>query len=100
MTLWGELDLGQQFSPVANTKYNSAAADQSSRQTDPRHKPAATVQAFQQADTRQVSFNPKETARLTNWPEARQWKHQAAAVTPGAQVELKANQYMHVFRYK
>jgi hypothetical protein len=35
--LGGELDLlGQQFSPVANTKYDSAAADQSSRQADTR----------------------------------------------------------------
>ena len=52
MTLWGELDLGQQFSPVANTKYNSAAADQSSRQTDTKHELADTVKSFQQADTR------------------------------------------------
>ena len=37
LVLGGELSLlGQQFSPVANTKYDSAAADQSSRQAD-RH---------------------------------------------------------------
>ena len=46
--------LWQQFSPIANTKYDSAAADQSSRQADTRHEPAATVQSFQQADTRQL----------------------------------------------
>jgi hypothetical protein len=40
----GKLDLlWQQFISAANTKYNSAAADQSSRQADTRHKPAATV---------------------------------------------------------
>ena len=44
--------LSQQFSPVANTKWDSAAADPSSRQADNSHKPAATVQSFQQADTR------------------------------------------------
>jgi hypothetical protein len=36
---------------MANTKYNLVAEDQSSRQADPRHKPAAIVQSFQQADT-------------------------------------------------
>jgi hypothetical protein len=51
----GELNLlGQQFSLLANTKYDSAAADQSSRQADTTHEPAATVQSFQQADTRQL----------------------------------------------
>nr|BAE25119.1 unnamed protein product [Mus musculus] len=40
-----------QFSPVVNTKYDSSAPDQSSRQADTRDEPAATVQFFQQADT-------------------------------------------------
>jgi len=35
--------LGQQFSPVANTKYDSAAANQFSRQTDTTPEPAASV---------------------------------------------------------
>jgi hypothetical protein len=39
--------LWQQFSLIANIKYDSAAADQSSRQADTRHDPAATVQSFQ-----------------------------------------------------
>ena len=52
---WGKLDLlWQQFSPVANTKYDSGGADQSSKQADTRHEPAAIVQSFQQADTRQL----------------------------------------------
>jgi hypothetical protein len=43
----GQLDLlGQQFSPVSNTNYDSAAADQSSGQVDTRHEQAATVQSF------------------------------------------------------
>ena len=41
----GELDLWQQFSPIANTKYKSAAADQSSRQADITHKPATSMQS-------------------------------------------------------
>jgi hypothetical protein len=46
-SLGGELDpLGQQLSPVANTKCDSAAADQSARQADTRHEPAATVKSF------------------------------------------------------
>ena len=35
----------QHFSPIANTKYDSAAADT-------RHEPATTVQSFQQPDSR------------------------------------------------
>jgi len=35
--------LFQQFNPGANTKYNLAAADQSSRQADTRHESAVTV---------------------------------------------------------
>jgi hypothetical protein len=31
------------FSSIANTKYDSAAAHQSSRQADTRYEPAATV---------------------------------------------------------
>ena len=50
-----QLDLlGQQFSPIANIKYDSAAADQSSRRADTRREPTATIQSFQQADTRQL----------------------------------------------
>ena len=53
IVLWGELDLlAQQFSPIANTKYDSAAADQSSRQADSTHELAATDQFSPQADTR------------------------------------------------
>jgi hypothetical protein len=48
----------KQFNPIANTKHDSAAADQSSRQ----------------ADTRQLLFHPEETTRLTNRPEGRLWK--------------------------
>ena len=69
---------GSSSVPIANTKYDSAAADQSSRQADTRHEPAAAVQFSQQADTRQLQFNPEETARLDNQPEARQQKWQAA----------------------
>ena len=59
IVLGGKLDLlGQQFSPVANTKHNFAAADQSSRQADTRHEPAATIMSFQQADIRQLYFSP------------------------------------------
>ena len=39
IVLWG------QFSLVANTKYDSAAADQTSKQTDTTHKLARTVQS-------------------------------------------------------
>jgi hypothetical protein len=42
------------FSCIANTKYDSAAVDQWSRQADTRHKPAATVQSFHQEDTKQL----------------------------------------------
>ena len=71
-SLVGELYLlVQQFSPIANTKDDLAAADRSSRQADTRHEPAATVQSSQQADTRKLYFNPEETSRLTNWPKAR-----------------------------
>jgi len=35
----GEFDLWHQFSPAANTKYDSAAADPSARQADTRHEP-------------------------------------------------------------
>ena len=50
--LWGKLNLlCQQFSPVANTKYQSTAAVQTSRPADPRQEPAAAVQSSQQADT-------------------------------------------------
>ena len=44
--------LWQQFSPVANTKSESAAADQSSRQADSTHELAGKDQYFWQADTR------------------------------------------------
>jgi hypothetical protein len=68
--LGDELDLlWHQVSAVANSKYDSAAADQSSRQPDTRHKPVATVQSFQQADTRQLSFDCEETKWLKNWPK-------------------------------
>lgn len=41
----GELHLlSQQFDPIANTKYKSAA-DKSSGQADTRHEPAAVVQS-------------------------------------------------------
>jgi hypothetical protein len=46
VVLWrgGECDLlSQQFRSIANTKYDSAAAVQSSRQADTRHEPAAVV---------------------------------------------------------
>jgi hypothetical protein len=43
-----------QFNSIANTKYNSAATDKSSRQVDTRQDPVAKVQSFQQADTRQL----------------------------------------------
>ncbi|EDL05859.1 mCG144568, partial [Mus musculus] len=43
-----------QLSPVGNTKYDSAAADQASRQADSRREPAAAVLSFQQGDTRQL----------------------------------------------
>ena len=52
-SLGEELDLlSLQFSPMANTKYNSAAADQPSRQADTTHELETTVQSFLQADTR------------------------------------------------
>lgn len=38
--------LWQQFGLTANTKYNPAATDKSSRQAENRHEPAATVQSF------------------------------------------------------
>ena len=41
--------LWQQFSPVEYSKWGSAAADQSSRQADITHEPAATVQSYYQA---------------------------------------------------
>jgi hypothetical protein len=46
-----------------------------------RHEPAAKVQSLQQADTRKLKFNPEETARLANWPEARLKKQQAVRGT-------------------
>ena len=52
-SLEGKLDLlWQQFSPIANTKYNSAASFQSSSQADTTHKPSAIVLSFKQTDTR------------------------------------------------
>jgi hypothetical protein len=35
------------------------------------HEPEAIARSFQEADTRQLEFNPEETARLANWPKAR-----------------------------
>jgi hypothetical protein len=47
-----ELGVWQQFSPIANTKYNSASEDQSSGQVYTTHELATTIQSFLQADTR------------------------------------------------
>jgi hypothetical protein len=45
-SLGGELHLlWQQFSPTANTKYDSAAIVESSRQADSRHKLAAVFES-------------------------------------------------------
>jgi hypothetical protein len=47
--------LEQQFSPIANIKYTSAAADQSSRQEDTTHKLAASYSpVLELIDTRQL----------------------------------------------
>ena len=71
--------LGQQFSPIANTKYDSAAADQSSRQADTRHKPAATVQSFQRAGTRHKPASVAQFWRTSpNQPQVRLLEWQAA----------------------
>ena len=43
--------LSQQFSPIANTKYNSAVVDQSYRQADATHELAASIQSSPPADT-------------------------------------------------
>ena len=43
-----------------------------------RYEPAATVQSFQQVETRQLQFNPEGTTRLANRPEVRPQKRQAA----------------------
>ena len=103
--------LGQQFSPIANTKYDLAAADQASRQAN-RQEPEATVQSFQSTDTRKVQFNPEERARLSNHPEVghrsgkrnlmssswasfSQWQHYHKL---NSAMLCKANQYMCVVR--
>jgi hypothetical protein len=68
-SLRGKLDLlGQQFSLVANTKYNSAAADQFSRQADNRREPAATVQSFQKADSRHKPATNSILKKLSGLP--------------------------------
>jgi hypothetical protein len=55
-SLGGKLNLlWQQFSPEANTKHKSAAADQFSKQ----------------ADTKKMKTNPEGTSRLSKWPEVR-----------------------------
>jgi hypothetical protein len=86
----------QQFSPVANTKYRSAAAVRSSRQT-------------QHVD-QQAQFDPEEPVRFANQPEAAeagrshrklvrsavvgfsQWCHHKQS----SAMQCKAKWYMHV----
>jgi hypothetical protein len=67
---------GEQFSPIANTKYNSAAADQSSRQGHNRQEPGAAVQSFQQ-----TPGNCSSITWLTNQPEVRPQRRQATSGT-------------------
>jgi hypothetical protein len=55
-SLGAKLDLWQQFSPVANTKYDSGAADQSSRQTDTTQEPATVVQSWRNDKTCQTAW--------------------------------------------
>ena len=87
----------QQFCPVANTKYKSAVAVQSSRQTPHTNQ--------------QEQVNPEETAKLANWPEALEvarirsnllrsslvekfslWSHHKRS----SAMQCKVNQYMAV----
>lgn len=56
----GQLDLlGQRFTIVANTKYDSAAAEQS----------------FEQADSRKLQFSPRANTRLTSIRPQKQQGH-------------------------
>jgi hypothetical protein len=66
----------QQFSPVANTKYESAAAVQFSGQT------LHTDQ--------QEQFNPEETPRLSNWLEAAEGAR-AAGTSPDILWQVSSN---------
>ena len=68
IVLWGQAQssFDLQFSPVANTKYDSVAEDQSSGEADTKQELTATDQSFKQADTTQEPTAIDQSFQQTN----------------------------------